>query len=106
YFGFFTPTEAGGVGALGAFIFTSVTKRLNWRNFLKALDETVRLTAMIFLILIGATLFGQFLAMSRIPAQLTSLVVGVDLSPYTIIACILLIYLFLGLFLEGIAILV
>lgn len=106
YFGFFTPTEAGGVGALGALVFAVATRRLNWKQFLASLDETVRLTAMIFIILIGATLFGQFLAMSRIPTKITSLVVGVDFSAYTIMALIILIYIFLGLFLEGIAILV
>ncbi len=106
YFGFFTPTEAGGVGALGALVFAVATRRLNWKQFLASLDETVRLTAMIFIILIGATLFGQFLAMSRIPTKITSLVVGVDFSAYTIMTLIILIYIFLGLFLEGIAILV
>lgn len=106
YFGFFTPTEAGGVGALGALVFAVATRRLNWKQFLESLDETIRLTAMIFIILIGATLFGQFLAMSRIPAKITSLVVGVDLSPYVIIVLLILIFIFLGLFLEGIAILV
>ncbi|MBP1971237.1 tripartite ATP-independent transporter DctM subunit [Virgibacillus natechei] len=106
YFGFFTPTEAGGVGALGSLLFAVFTRRLSWKDFLASLDDTIRLTSMIFIILIGATLFGQFLAVSRIPAKLTSLVVGTDLSAYTIMALILLIYLFLGLFLEGIAILV
>lgn len=72
YFGFFTPTEAGGVGALGALVFAVATRRLSWKNFLASLDETIRLTTMIFLILIGATLFGQFLAMSRVPAKVRS----------------------------------
>lgn len=106
YFGYFTPTEAGGVGALASLLFVVLTRRLSWKDFLKSLDETVRLTAMIFIILIGATLFSQFLAMSRIPAKISSLVVGIDMSPYIIIALLILIYLFLGLFLEGIAILV
>lgn len=106
YFGFFTPTEAGGVGALGAMVFALVTRRLPWKNFVASLEETVRLTSMIFIILIGATLFGQFLAMSRIPTQVTSIVTGLDVSPMIIIAIILIIYFLLGLFLEGIAILV
>ncbi len=106
YFGFFTPTEAGGVGALGALLFAVITRRLNWKKFMAALEETVYLTSMVFIILIGATLFGKFLAMSRIPAQLTSIVTDLDVSPYIIIAIILLIFFILGLFLEGIAILV
>ncbi|MDV2883708.1 TRAP transporter large permease [Alkalihalophilus pseudofirmus] len=106
YFGFFTPTEAGGVGALGALLFSVLTKRLGWKGFFDSLEETIRLTSMIFIILIGATLFGQFLAMSRVPTAVTSMVIGLDVSPFVIIAIILLIYFLLGLFLEGIAILV
>lgn len=106
YFGFFTPTEAGGVGAIGALLFSVITKRLGWKGFFASLEETIRLTAMIFIILIGATLFGQFLAMSRVPTAVSSMVVGLDVSPFIIIAIILAIYFLLGLFLEGIAILV
>jgi tripartite ATP-independent transporter DctM subunit len=106
YFGFFTPTEAGGVGALGALLFSVLTKRLGWKGFFASLEETIRLTSMIFIILIGATLFGQFLAMSRVPTAVTSMVIGLDVSPFVIVAIILIIYFLLGLFLEGIAILV
>jgi tripartite ATP-independent transporter DctM subunit len=106
YFGMFTPTEAGAVGAFGALLFAVLTKRMNWKQFVSSIEETVRLTAMIFIILIGATLFGQFLAMSRIPAEVSSLVTGLDINKYVIMVLILFVYLLLGLFMEGIAILV
>lgn len=106
YFGMFTPTEAGAVGAFGALLFAVLTKRMNWKQFVSSIEETVRLTAMIFIILIGATLFGQFLAMSRIPAEVSSLVTGLDINKYVIMLLILFVYLLLGLFMEGIAILV
>lgn len=106
YFGVFTPSEAGGVGAMGAFLLTIITKRLSFKDLIESLDETLRLTVMIFIILIGASLFGKFLALSQIPIYLTSNVAGLDVSPYVILALILIIYLFLGMFLEGIAIMV
>lgn len=106
YFGVFTPSEAGGVGAIGAFFITLLTKRLSFKKLIDSLDETIRLSVMIFLILIGASLFGKFLALSQIPMYLTNQVALLDISPYLIFAIILIIYLFLGMFLEGIAIMV
>ncbi|MCM3706606.1 MULTISPECIES: TRAP transporter large permease [Cytobacillus] len=104
YFGVFTPSEAGGIGALGAFVLTILTKRLKFKGLLSSLDETLRLTVMLFLILIGAALFGKFLALSQIPMYLTTLVGGLDVSPYVVLALILVVYFILGMFLEGIAI--
>jgi len=106
YFGFFTPTEAGGVGAFGALVFAILTKRMDWKKFIKAIEETILLTTMIFMILIGADLFGQFLAISRLPAELSSFVTTLAISPIFIMLIILLVYFVLGLFMEGMAILV
>jgi tripartite ATP-independent transporter DctM subunit len=106
YMGVFTPTEAGGVGAMGAFLFTLFTRRLDWKKLKESLDETIRITAMIFLILIGATVFSKFLAITQIPMQFAGYVTGLDLSPYLILFLILLTYLILGFFMEGIAVLV
>ena len=104
YLGFFTPTEAAGVGAFSAFAVTVITRRLNWKKFFSALDESVRLTAMMFVILIGANMFSNFLAVSRLPMTVSSVVAGLEVSPYVILALILLIYFILGMFMEGIAI--
>lgn len=106
YLGFFTPTEAGGVGAFGALIVSILTKKMNWKNFVESLGECVRLTAMIFLILIGANIFAQFLAKSRIPSTITQFVASLDVSPYLILLGILFVLFILGLFMESIAILV
>lgn len=104
YLGVFTPSEAGGVGAMLAFVVTIMMRRLSFKNIVDSLDESLRLSVMIFLIFIGANLFGSFLALSRIPEHLTSAVVSMNVSPYVILALVLLVYLFLGMFLEGIAI--
>ncbi|MFZ4452735.1 TRAP transporter large permease [Salibacterium aidingense] len=106
YLGIFTPTEAGAMGAFGALILAVLTRRLNWKKFVHALSETTRLSAMIFLILIGADIFSQFLSISRIPAEVTMFVNELSWSPMMIMAAILIVYFVLGLFLEGIAILV
>lgn len=106
YFGYFTPSEAGGIGAMGAFLLTVITRRLTWSKLVESLDETIRISVMLFLILIGAALFGRFLALSQIPMSLTEVVTGMDVSPYVILAMILFVYLILGMFLEGIAIMV
>lgn len=104
YLGVFTPTEAAGIGALLAFLVTIAMGRLNFENLAKSIDESLRLTVMIFIIFIGANLFGSFLALSRIPEHLSTAVVSLNVSPYIILAFILLVYLILGMFLEGIAI--
>jgi tripartite ATP-independent transporter DctM subunit len=106
YFGIFTPSEAGGIGAMGAFVFTVLSKRLNWSKLSSSLDESIRLSVMLFLILIGATLFGKFLALSQIPTALTESVASLDVSPFIILGLILIVYLILGTFMEGIAIMV
>lgn len=106
YFGFFTPTEGGGIGAFGAFLLAVVTRRLSWADFISSLNETTRLTAMIFFILIGADIFSKFLALSRIPVVITQYVTNLDLPVMVIMFFILVVYFVLGMFLEGIAIFV
>lgn len=104
YFGYFTPTEAGGVGAFGAFLLAVVTRRISFENVKASLNETTRLTAMIFFILIGADIFSKFLALSKIPVLITTFISGMALPKMVIIFCILIVYFILGMFLEGIAI--
>lgn len=106
YLGVFTPTEAGAIGSFGALVLSIVTRRLSWGKLVKSLKDSTRLSAMIFLILIGADIFSQFLSISRIPARITQFVNTLDWSPMLIMLAILLVYFILGLFLEGIAIMV
>ena len=96
YFGVFSPTEAAGVGAGGAFIFALARRRLNWQNFKESLYATTKTTAMIFAILLGAMIFGYFLAITRLPFELADFMVGLPLNRYIIIIIILIFYLFLG----------
>lgn len=106
YTGWFTPTEAAGVGAFGAFAITIIKKRLTWDNLKISLAQTVRTTAMVFLILIGAHVFGYFLTISQIPDQLSILATEWGLSKYAILALIIFAYIIMGCFMEGLALMV
>ncbi|MBM4279116.1 MAG: TRAP transporter large permease [Deltaproteobacteria bacterium] len=105
YLGVFTPTEAAAVGAFGALIFSLVTRQLTREGFKNALSEAASVTGMLFLILIGAGIFGRFITISKIPMQLAAFVSGLDVSPYVILVFIYLFYILLGCFVEGLAVL-
>lgn len=106
YFGFFTPTEAAGVGAIGALLFSFFGRNFKWEKIIESFNDSARLTASIFLILIGATVFGQFLTISRIPMELTSFIGSLDLNKYIILTLLLLALFVLGCFLEGLSLMV
>ncbi len=105
YLGVFTPTEAAAVGAFGALIYSLLTKHLSWEGFKNALGEAANVTGMLFLILIGANIFGRFITVSKIPIQLSEFVAGLKVSPYIILMGIYFFYIILGCFVEGLAIL-
>ena len=106
YSGVFTPTEAAGIGAFGAFVFAMGKRQVTWENFTASLAQTAQTTAMIFIIIIGAYIFGFFLAVTRIPSELADFMAGLQVSRYVILAAVVLLYTILGMFLEGFAILV
>lgn len=106
YFGIFTPNEAGAVGAASAFLLAVITKKMSWKMLISSLDETLRISVMIFFVLIGASIFSRFLAMTKIPMTLSTTIGTLDLSPFAILFIILLFYFILGMFLESIAIMV
>lgn len=96
YGGFFTPTEAGAVGAFAMLVLGIFKKRMSWSGFMESLRGSMNLVAMAFTILIGANIFGYFLAVSKVPIFMASYVSSLPLPPVMIIIVILLIYLFLG----------
>jgi tripartite ATP-independent transporter DctM subunit len=106
YLGWFTPTEAAGVGAFGAFIVTMVKKRLSRQSLSDSLMETTLTTGMIFTILIGANIFGYFLTVSQMTDQLSVWVAGMGLNRYAVMMLICLVYIILGCLMDGLAIMV
>ncbi len=106
YGGVFTPVEAAGVGAFLAFLVALFRRTLSWTVMRQVLLATMRTTATSFLILVGATIFTPFIALSQIPKNLASLLIGLEMSDTGLMIIILAAYIVLGTFLEGLAILV
>lgn len=103
YKGVFTPTEAGGVGATGALAFALWRRALSWDGLIASLVETVTTTASLFLVLIGALIFSNFMNLIGLPAALSDLITSLGLGPTAVILIILVIYLFLGMFMESLS---
>jgi C4-dicarboxylate transporter, DctM subunit len=103
YAGAFSPTEAAGVGAVGAAILAAINRRLTAKLLLDSLVDTVKTTAMIFTILIGAILFNNFLVLASIPELMSSWIAGLPLGKTMILIVILLMYLVLGCLLDSLA---
>jgi C4-dicarboxylate transporter, DctM subunit len=94
--GFFTATEAGAVGAFGAFLCAALRGKLNWKTIKDSLVGTMKTTGMIFGVLIGAILFNYFCAASNLPTHLSNWVASFQLPPMGIIVIIVIIYLIMG----------
>ncbi len=101
--GIFTPTEAGGVGAMGALIIALFRRQLTFSGFRIAVKETVQITCMMFTIIAGATVFGHFIAVTRIPIELSEALISMDLPRSVIMMLIILIYFIGGCFLDILA---
>jgi len=103
YMGVFTATEAAGVGAFGAFLAGLIKKRLTRQKLITALVEAMRSTAMIFVIIIGAMIFGYFLTASRFTTELANLIAGFNVSRYVIFVGIIVVYMILGCLMDTMA---
>ncbi|MGI5912352.1 MAG: TRAP transporter large permease [Syntrophomonadaceae bacterium] len=101
--GWFTPTEAGAVGAAGVLLVAMLGKNLSWGSFKKSLLDTTKTTAMIMLLIAGAVIFGRFMAISRLPAELAGWAGELALPAALVMALILLIYFVLGCFIDALA---
>jgi len=106
YAGVFTPAEAAAVGAFLALAWAWATGHLSRAVLEQVLLDTVRTTAMVFLILMGALVFGPFLALSGLPTQVADLLTSTSLSSFAVLLMIMALYLVLGMFLEGFSMLV
>lgn len=101
--GWFTPTEAGAVGAFGAVTFSLVRKRLSWQGFKQAAWETASGVGMMYFLLIGAFIFNGFMTLSTIPMELAGIVSRLSLPAPVVMAIIIFIYIVLGCFLDAMA---
>jgi tripartite ATP-independent transporter DctM subunit len=105
YSGVATPTETGALGALLAAIIGAAFGRLDWPSSLDALRSTIRTSAMIFMILIGATIFGYYMTLSRIPQDVVAMVTAMELNRWVVIIGIVLAYFVISMFMDEIPLL-
>jgi TRAP-type C4-dicarboxylate transport system permease large subunit len=100
YGGVFTAVEGAAVGAMGAMLFALARGVLSWRSLYAALVESARTTSMLFLILIGALMFAEFVNITTMPNDLKALVQRFELHPIMVVAAIMVIYVILGTAME------
>ena len=103
YGGFFTPTEAAGVGAMGGFVFALARRALTWRALMDVLGESARTSAMLFTIVIGASLFANYLNFTDLPTALRGFVEAMDVHPIAVIVAICFVYVVLGMAMESLS---
>jgi len=103
YGGLFTPTEAGGMGAGGAFLIGVLRGRLDRTEIRRSLLQATRTAAAVFTVLIGALLFGYFLTVTQTPQKVTEFLTGLGLGRYGVLALIMLMYLILGCLMDALA---
>ncbi|MBW1789484.1 MAG: TRAP transporter large permease subunit [Deltaproteobacteria bacterium] len=104
YLGMFTPTEAGGVGATGAFMIALFSGKLNWTNFKESLSDTARSTSQIFTIALGASLFTKFMGISDLPNVICEYILTMEVHPMLILTGLSVVYVFLGMFLDPVGV--
>jgi tripartite ATP-independent transporter DctM subunit len=106
YLGWFTPTEAGAAGAFGALVIGLVRRRLSWQGLVQSVAETLRISAMVVLLITGAVLFGRFLTVSRLPFELADWAAALPVWPGAIFLVVLLIYVIGGMLMDALGFLV
>ena len=106
YGGVFTPTEAGGVGAGGAFLLGVLRGRLGRAEIRASLLQATRTAAAVFTVLIGALLFGYFLTITQVPQTVTTFLTGLGIGSYGVLALIMVMYLVLGCLMDAMAMII
>ena len=106
YGGLFTPTEAGGVGAIGALIIGVIRGKLDGLQIRRSLLQAVRTAAAVLTVLIGALLFGYFLTVTQTPQKVTVFLTGLGLGRYGVLALIMVTYIALGCLMDSLAMII
>lgn len=106
YAGLVSPTEAAGLGAAGALVMAIAKKKLDWSTFKTAMVETTKASAMIFLLLAGASVFTLFMSATGVITSATSDLIGLKLSPVLLLSALFGLYIILGMFLDSISMMI
>lgn len=105
YGGFFSPTEAGAIGALGAFLIAAVRRRLDWPTIRNVVIEAGYITSSILFLIAAASLYSRMLALSSIPTQMTQFIGGQELTLIAFCLIYVLLVMLLGMILDSVSIL-
>lgn len=103
FFGIFTPTEAAAIGAFATLFLAIIRRQISWSGFTKALSATTQTSCMVMVIVAGATIFGHFMAVTRVPYELSAWAGSLPLPSGVIMILIILIYLLGGCFMDAFA---
>ena len=106
FLGWFSPTQAGAIGAGGALIIGLVRRKLSWQTFIDAGKEALRTSCMVIFIITGAVIFGHFMAVSRIPFMLAEWLGGLPIHPMAVMSVIVFIYFIGGFFMDSMGLIV
>src|SRR5690554_1519739 len=106
YLGITTATEAAAVGAVLTAIIGFARRRLTWRSLLESLVEALRTSVAVYTILIGAILFGYFLAVTQVPQKLTQILIDLGLGSYGTLGLIFALFIVMGCFLDAMAMII
>jgi len=94
--GIFSPIEGGAIGCVGAFFYALIRRRITREQVKLALEDTLKITAKLLMILIGVGIFGYYLAATRLPFSLAEFVTGLDVNRYVVFAAVILLFMVLG----------
>jgi tripartite ATP-independent transporter DctM subunit len=94
--GIFSPVEGGAIGAVGAFVYAFLRRRMTYRMMVVALRDTLVITTKLLLILIGVGILGYFLAATRLPFALAEFVTGLEVNRYLVFTAVILLFMLLG----------
>jgi C4-dicarboxylate transporter DctM subunit len=103
FLGWFSPTQAGAAGAAGVVLIGLIRGHLTWKGFLTGVKDALKISCMIMVIVAGATIFGHFIAITKIPLILADWVSALQIPSVAIMALIVLIYLIGGCFMDSLA---
>ncbi|HUZ31162.1 MAG TPA: TRAP transporter permease [Xanthobacteraceae bacterium] len=106
YGGLFTPTEAGGMGAVGALLIGVLRGKLSRTDIRRSLLQAVRTAAAVLTVLIGALLFGYFLTVTQTPQKVTAFLSVLGIGRYGVLALIMVMYIVLGCLMDALAMII
>lgn len=103
FLGWFSPTQAGAIGAAGALAIGLARRTIKWPNFLNAVKDSLKVSCMVMIIVTGATIFGHFMTRTNIPMNLADWIGSLPLPPVAVMGVIIVMYIIGGAFMDALA---